>query len=237
MSTVLNAINKRFSIFLLAIIILSTDRLSGQNISFGVFAEPVISWFSTNTSKTKNSGSLAGLNFGLTFNKYFSKNYAFSTGINILNAGGRLNNPTKAIKLKFDNPPDTIIQQGESVAYKIQYLSIPVGLKFKSNQIGYITFFSDFGIDPKFAIGGKVDVPYLNIKGEAAMDELNKFNLSYHVMAGIEYSLGGSTSILLGLGYENNFLDVTKDISIPPYNQPIDKVTQNILKFRFGVNF
>jgi hypothetical protein len=69
------------------------------------------------------------------------------------------------------------------------------------------------------------------------MNELNKFNMSYHILAGIEYSLGGSTAFVLGLGFENNFLDVTKDYNNPPNNQPIDKITQNILKFRIGVNF
>jgi hypothetical protein len=52
-------------------------------------------------------------------------------------------------------------------------------------------------------------------------------------MAGIEYSLGGTTALVFGLGFENNFLDVSKDILL----QPVDKVSHNILRFRIGVNF
>ena len=171
------------------------------------------------------------LYFGFTFNKYFSTNYAFSTGINILNAGGRLiSSDTTYMKL---NNLSAKVLPGNPVVYKIQYLSVPIGLKFKSNQIGYITFFSDIGIDPKVIIGGKADIPSLKIKGEGAIDELNTFNLSYHILTGIEYSLGGSTAVVFGLGYDNNFLDVTKDIN----NQPSDMVTQNIIKFRIGLNF
>jgi hypothetical protein len=122
----------------------------------------------------------------------------------------------------------------QRVVYKIQYINVPIGLKFKSNQIGYITIFSDIGIDPKVLIGGKVDIDQpVNLNGESAMKELNRFNLGYHIMAGIEYSLGGSTAVVLGLGFENNFLDVTKDNP----GQTIDKVTQKILKFRIGINF
>jgi hypothetical protein len=223
----------RGSILILIILLLPSGRVVGQNINFGIFADPVISWFSTDTKETRNDGARAGFNFGFTFNRYFRNNYAFSTGISILNAGGRLiNNSNDKLAMTFNNFSDTLTP-GNSVVYKIQYLCIPLGLKFKSNQIGYITFFSDIGLDPKFVIGGKVDIPSLDLKGEAAMNELRAFNLSYHIMAGIEYSLGGSTAMVFGLGFDNNFLDITKDIN----NQPVDKVTHKIIKFRIGVNF
>jgi hypothetical protein len=225
----------RFSILLLLIFLLPAGRLAAQKISFGVFADPAISWFSSNNIKdTKNDGSRPGFNFGLTFNKYFAENYAFSTGISLLNTGGRLYNTTPIV-MEFNNLTVPVLAD-KKVVYKIQYVSIPIGLKFKSNQIGYITFFTDLGVDPKVVVGGKVDIDGA-IKGEDAMNELNKFNMSYHILAGIEYSLGGSTAFVLGLGFENNFLDVTKDYNNPPNNQPIDKITQNILKFRIGVNF
>lgn len=65
------------------------------------------------------------------------------------------------------------------------------------------------------------------------MNELNKFNLSYHITVGTEYSLGGTTAIVLGLNFDNNFLDITKDNA----NQPKDIVSHKILSFRLGVNF
>jgi hypothetical protein len=231
MRTLPRTIIKCVSSVLLSISLLPAGRLTGQNISFGIFADPVISWFSTNTSEVQNSGARAGFSFGFTFNKYFSTNYAFSTGINISEAGGRLVS-SDTTYMKF-NDLSAKVPPGKQVVYKVQYLVVPIGLKFKSHQIGYITFFSDIGIDPKVVIGGKADIPFLNIKGEAAMNELRAFNLAYHILAGIEYSLGGSTAVVLGLGYDNNFLDVTKD----NYNQPTDMVTQNIIKFRIGLNF
>lgn len=222
--------NNRFLLSLLIILLLPVTRVTAQKISFGVFADPAISWFSSDNSATKNDGARAGFNFGITFNKYFAENYAFSTGISILSAGGRLTD-TADIEMKFNNFSQTVLKN-DPVIYKVQYLNIPIGLKFKTNQIGYIVFFSDIGIDPKIVINGKADIPP-DIEGEAAMNELRRFNLGYHVTAGIEYSLGGSTAMVLGLGFENNFLDVTKDILA----QPIDKITHKILKFRIGVNF
>jgi hypothetical protein len=202
-----------------------------QKFSFGIHADPVISWFSTDIKEVRNSGARPGFNFGLTFNNYFSSNYSFSTGISIVNAGGRLISSDTTI-LQFTNFTSTVLP-GKPVVYKIQYLAIPIGIKLQTNQIGYLTFFTDLGLDPKVVIGGKADIPSLNIRNERAINELRMFNLSYHITAGIEYSLGGTTAMVLGLNFDNNFLDITKDNG----NQPVDKVSHKMLSFRIGINF
>jgi hypothetical protein len=203
-----------------------------QRIVLGLHVDPVISWFSSDVAVTQNSGARPGFNFGLTFNKYFTSNYSFSTGISLQNAGGRLvSNSTQPTILQLTEP--RTVAPGKSVVYKIQYLSVPLGLKLQTNQIGYITFFSDIGIDPKIVVAGKVDIPSLNISNERAINELNVFNLSYHITAGIEYSMGGSTALVSALSFENIFLDVTKDNE----SQPTDKVSHKMLSFKMGINF
>jgi hypothetical protein len=226
-----NGVALRTIILATALSVVSLSGLMGQNIKFGVFADPLICWFSSDMKLTVNEGSRAGFNFGVTFNKYFDKNYSFSTGISLMNSGGNLHN-TDTIVMVFNNYT-TKVNPGEVVSYRIQYINIPLGLKFESNQIGYVTFFTDIGLDPKFMIGGKVDIPSQSISKETATKEINPFTMSYHIMAGINYSLGGNTAFVLGLGYENNFIDITKDIE----NQPKDRIRQNIIRFRLGVNF
>ena len=203
-----------------------------QRIVIGLHVDPIISWFSSDVAVTQNSGARPGFSFGLTFNKYFTSNYAFSTGIGLLNAGGSLiSNSAQPTILQLSKP--TTVAPGESVVYKIQYLTVPVGLKLQTNQIGYMTFFSDIGLDPKVVTSGKVDIPSLKITNEKAINELNVFNLSYHISAGIEYSMGGNTSLVSGLSFENNFLDITKDNE----TQSQDKISHKMLSFRFGINF
>ena len=222
--------NKIF--FIIAItLLLVPGSMKGQNYSFGIFADPVISWFSSNSKETKNEGARPGFNFGVNFNWYFAENYSLSTGLNILNTGGRLYN-TDTITMVFNNL-STEVLPGDPVVYRIQYISLPLGLKFESNQIGYIKIFTDLGFDLKYAIGGKADIPSESIEGEVAMNELNSANISYHILAGISYSLGGKTEFVFGLGLERLLFDITNDI--PP--QPEDKIKNNLLKFRLGLNF
>jgi len=225
-----------FGIIMVLVSVISNAQQPQQQpqqhvISFGIHADPVISWFSTDISQVKNNGARPGFNFGLTFNNYFTRNYSFSTGISLLNAGGRLVSSDTTV-LKFTNSSVKVLP-GNQVIYKLQYLTIPIGLKLQTNQIGYVTFFSDLGFVPKIAISRRADIPSLNISGENALNELRMINLSYHITGGIEYSLGGSTALSFGIDFDNNFLDITNDTG----KKLKDIVSQKILSFRFGINF
>lgn len=229
-------ISGSFRIIVIVFLFLLPSAINAQQrTSFGIHADPVIGWFGTDINAVQNEGARPGFNFGLTINRFFSPNYSFSTGINLINAGGRLiSDSTTIFDLSYNKTHKTVtVSPGEAIVYKIQYLSVPIGLKLQTNQIGYITFFTDLGLDPKVVIGGKTDIPSVDIKGERATSELRLFNLSYHILAGIEYGVGGNTAVVLGLGFDNNFLDITKDNG----DQPDDKVSHKLLSFRLGLNF
>jgi len=214
------------------LIIISGGMVNAQQrIGFGLHFDPVISWLKTDISQVKNDGARPGFNFGLNYTKYFAPNYAFSAGISLLSAGGRLVSSDTTV-MDFSNFKSTVLP-GKPVVYKMQYLTFPVGLKLQTNQIGYVRFFSDIGLVPKLVINRKVDIPSLSISGENGSDELRMFNLSYHITGGVEYSLGGTTALVFALDFDNNFLDITKD----PGKQRRDIASQKILSFRFGINF
>jgi hypothetical protein len=225
----------KFQIIIMIIFLTYPDLATGQGkISFGLHADPVISWFGSDISAIKNEGARSGFKFGLTFNKYFTPNYSFSTGISLVSASGRLISSDTS-SLKLDDPSYNTVEvlPGNPVIYKIQYLTLPLGLKMQTNQIGYLSFFSDVGIDPGVITGGHLEIPSKNIKGEKAPEELRLFSLGYHVNAGIEYGLGGNTAFIAGLGFENNFLDVTEDNS----GQIKDRISHKMISFRMGIIF
>ncbi len=206
--------------------------LPGQEkIRIGIHAEPVISWFGTDIDAVKNVGARSGFTFGIAVEKPFSPNYSFSTGLNLISAGGRLSARDTTIYGLGDLP--VTVEPDVAVVYKIQYLALPLGLKLKTNQIGYMTFFTDVGLDPKFVVSGKVDIPSHDISGEKAPGEIKFFNAGYHIKAGFEYGIGGNTAFVLGLGFENNFLDITEENGA----QPKDIVTHRIISFRLGMIF
>lgn len=203
-------------------------------MGFSIHFDPLISWFSNDSYDTRNDGVVPGFNFGISQNRYFSPNYSFSSGINIIYAGGRLiNRETTRFELKNYSSSIITVQPGEEITYRITYLSIPLGLKLQTNKIGYGRFFTDLGFDPKIVIGGRVDIPSQNIQGGNARPELNTFNLSYHIMAGMEYPLTGNNNFIVGIGFDNSLFDITRDNG----DQPSNVVTQKLLSFRIGMTF
>jgi len=224
------SINKTF-VLIIFLVAAATTVHGQQRIAFGIHADPAISWFSTDINEVKNNGSRPAFNFGLTYNRYFAPNYSFSTGISLISAGGKLiSNDTTYLNISNSR---SAVMPNNTILYKLQYLAIPVGLKLQTNQIGYFTFFADLGLVPKLAINRKINVPSLGISGEKGSNELRMVNMSYHITGGIEYSLGGTTSLVFGIDFDNNFLDITKDNG----NQPDDRVSHKLFSFRFGVNF
>lgn len=203
-------------------------------ISFSIHFDPLISWFSTDSYNTRNDGVVPGFNFGISHNTYFNQNYSFSSGINIIKAGGRvINSETTHFELKNYSSSIFTVQPGEAITYRITYLSIPLGLKLQTNQIGYGRFFTDLGFAPEIVIGSRADIPSANIKGGNASPELNIFNFSFHIMAGMEYPLAGNNNFIVGIGFDNNLFDITRDNG----DQPSNVITQKVLSFRIGMTF
>lgn len=202
-----------------------------QEMHFGLFAEPLISWFSSDTDASMSDGARPGMTFGITIDRYFARNYAFTGGISLINASGRLRHAEDMpIWLKYSQVD---LAAGDKITYKIRYLSFPLGLKMKTNWISYTVFSADIGLSPKIIIGGKGSIPTLDIEKESITQELKLFALGFFFTINAEYPLGGRTAVTAGLGYENIFTDVTKDQDI----QPKDKITQHLIRIRLGMNF
>lgn len=203
-------------------------------INFSIHFDPLISWFTTDSYDTRSDGVVPGFVFGVSYNKYFSPNYSFSSGLNITKAGGRLINRDETnFELKDYYRTVYTVPAGEAITYRVTYLSVPLGLKLQTNQMGFGKFFTDIGFDPKVVVGGRADIPSLNIRGGNAIPELYLFNLSFHVMAGMEYPLAKNNYFIVGVGFENNMFDVTRDNG----GQLSNIVSQKMLSFRLGMTF
>jgi len=202
-----------------------------QGIRFGIFFDPNIAWMKPDISDVENAGTRMGFKVGLSFEKYFTENYAFFSGISIQHLGGKLK---YADSISFTAQSITeMLPEGSTITYKLQYVSVPLGLKLKTNEIGYLTYYGNLGLYPQMLIKATGDVLQSNIANSSIKDEVNIFNLGYYIGMGVEYSLGGSTAICIGLYYTNGFLDVTTDHD----NQPTDRVIMNNVALHVGIIF
>ncbi len=221
----------RRRIILLLTALLPAGLLLAQDYRYGIYTAPVISWFRTDVEDVSNKGARAGFFFSISAERHLTDNWYFSAGLAYTSASSRLVNADNSF-FRFSDHTATIAA-GDPVIYRLQYISIPVGIKIKTHETGYFSYFAEFGLDPKVVINGRVDIPSIGIKGKGAMTETRRFNAGYHATAGAEYSIDGNTSLILGLGYESTIFDITKDFE----TNETDRTTQKMLKFIFGINF
>jgi len=215
-------------LIILTLIFSSAISVFSQNTRFTVFVDPKFSWMTPDLKNFESDGSKLGVNIGLNVDKFFAPNYAFMTGISIDNTGGFLFNKVDTTYIKTNSGKDTIFP-GKVLEYKLQYISIPLGLKLKTNEIGYLTFFTHLGINAGINIKATGQVEGYELENENISDEIKLFNLGYYIGAGIEYSIGGNSAIVVGLTYANGFIDITTDKE--------NKVTNSNIAIRIGILF
>ncbi len=211
-------------LFIVILFCFSQALYSQNEFTFTVFGEPQISWMAPDSKDVEGVGSQISFNAGFNFDNFFAERYAFSTGLSINSIRGKLlYKDTKNLEAS-----DTTYQltNGE-VKYSLQYINIPIGLKFKTIEIGYTKFFAHLGLDAAINIKSSADFP--NAEDVNISKEINWYNLGYYIGGGIEYSLGGSTALVGGLTYKNGFMDITKSNN--------NKVTSGTVSLRLGILF
>ncbi len=214
--------------YILSLIILAFSlQTYSQKLSFSVVVDPIISWMKTNEKDIRRDGFSFGYNFGLVMDKYFDENYAISTGLTILNTGGKLHY-LDSTAFDFGSETDTF-PGGTTAAYNLRYITIPFSLKLNSTEIGYTTMFAHIGINNHINIRASADITSLNINGGDIRNEINMFSMSYFIGGGVAFSFGGDFAILGGIYLTGGIWDVTMNKDYRAYF--------NMVSLRLGVKF
>ncbi len=206
---------------------LTINSAKAQFIRLGVFANPVISWMNSDVYSVQGNGARTNIDFGLSIDNYFAPQYAFSTGVSITNMGGDLNYNNGKILGTSDG--SKILPANTDVYYKIQYIHVPMAIKMRTLQMGYLSFFAQMGFDPMVKVQAMADINSLNLTNEGVENEIKPLYLAYHISAGLEYRIAGTTGIIAGITYMNGISNITND---GPAN-----ITMDGLEIRIGVIF
>jgi len=203
-------------------------------VRYGVSIDPQVSWLSSDRKVVKGDGSIPGIAFGLNIDKYFADRYAVYTGVFIESTGGYLKYNLDGYKIDSKDQENYQISNGESMKYRLQYLTAPIGIKLKTNPIGYNTFYANLGFKTSILLKSK-GFSGSGHTGGAAMDgevldgAINVLNLGYQIGVGTEYSLGGNVAMIFGITYNNGLTNTVNDSSL--------HINLNNISFKVGVMF
>lgn len=198
-------------IFIIIGLFIILQPANGQGkIRFNVHVDPQFAWLkSSDNSQIKPAGSIFHMQAGLQMDYFFQENYAFILGFGINNLGGNLLYGDTAF-YENENQPVTILP-GQTVKMNLQYLEMPLGLKLKTEELGYGTFFLQLGFNPMFNINAHISSEDGTFDKQYIKDSIVSFGLGYHVGAGFEYRLGGNTAAIGGVRWTSGLTNVTEN--------------------------
>ena len=205
-------------ILVMALLLVAFTSADAQKVGLGLTAAPGIAWLKPDTEGLEGDGSKVAFSYGIIFDYNFTDNYALASGIEVAYNGGKIINRDTSTSLT-----------GEITTFKLQYIEVPITLKMKTNEIGYITYFGRFGFIPSYNLKAKGELDIAGTITEIDLeDDINKFNLSLLIGAGVQYSLSGETALIASINFKNGFLDIVDGGS---------KAFANVISLNLGVLF
>lgn len=192
---------------LFALMLFTTVSLNAQEFKkfrLGLVASPNLGWIKPNDKDFKADGTRAGIGGGLIMDVYFTKNYGISTGLQIMNVGG---------KVAYNGPGVF------TYTFKNQYVQVPFGLKMKTNDFSGFNIYGLFGVTAEYCFRARYDADFdfFGISGsvrneDAKADDLvRSLRLGLNVGLGTEYNIAGSTSLFAGFTYNNGIVGAYRE--------------------------
>lgn len=238
---------------LLAFFIGALVMVNGQGeLRFGFQLSPTFGWLSTDVNTIESNGSNLGLKLGMVGEYYFQENYSVTSGIGFyFNAGGRLLHERPGVYWAASESPCSEdfanTTTGPDLKYSVQYVEIPVGLKMRTREFGYLRYYFQPELGLGFrtqAVGNVEKSPNDACEDLNIQEEVGLLNVFWGVGGGVEYSVSESTSIVAGIATQFGFTDFTKDndtvIRNASTNETTDEDSKGVMRaviIRLGVLF
>ena len=251
------SIHKTPTLFLvLAGLLLTVDGVAQQNnalsnsgraryeepkFRMGLHLLPSIAWLDARDGSTVSDGSIGRFGFGFTADIMFADNYAIGTGVNVFRNGGKLTTIERLTGDPLDPANDTtqfVVQRERTLTQ--HWVELPVSFKFRTREIGHITYWGQFGLGLGLNLRATADdrVQYrfrndpLIITGSTWVEDLETGEIEYQDVPvedevalmraamigglGIEYNLSGKTALLLGATFNNGLFNVANNRNFGP---------------------
>jgi hypothetical protein len=197
---------------------LLTSIAQDRKVSFGLQFSNGISFMNSDNVTIQPTKVGYAFDYGLLVDIHFTENYGLGTGLIIgQTIAARANTPA------INNLNPAFLQAnnfnyGDMETYKYTYVNLPTTFKLTTNDFGYFRFFGEFGVVNSFRVRSRFtakesDLQNVNINKRGNLGELTStlYNASLKVGGGFEYIISDKTAFVVGLSFQNGFVNVLKD--------------------------
>lgn len=206
-----------------------------KNFRFGLLGESSINWLSPdNQKKFLNNGTGLGFGWGAQLEFRLNKVTSIITGFGLYNTKYKLDftgASSADTAYYLLNKDDAFVNFSDSASnsknsmywlqnrtYKINYVTVPIAIKMKTKEIGYMTYFGQFGANIGIKTKTRVndEVIAYGSSNKTTISDLNldkgtqPIRLGLLIGGGAEYNFSGSTSLFFGVNYNHFFTNALK---------------------------
>ena len=144
------------TLVLIALLAIIFGSFAQRNFQLGLHFSPNIGWLKPNGSNTQADGSKIGYTFGVIGDFNITENYIFSTGLGITNTGFSLVKPDA--QTFVNNLGAEVPGYGKTTSeIRLNYVDIPLTLKLRTNEIGYMKYYGKVGFGVGVNYGSQAD--------------------------------------------------------------------------------
>jgi hypothetical protein len=160
--------------------------------------------------------------------------------------GGASLNFSESANVRYDSQLDTNQYRLRNRLLRYDYVNIPITLKLMTNEIGYFTYFGQFGVDISIlasakardkaeivttttdSVGTVTETFGAAVQGDfkGIYNQTSFANIKLRIGAGFEWNFSGNTSLVVSVSYHNGFIDLVRDANA-------DKIANSEGLYRF----
>ncbi|MVT06680.1 porin family protein [Chitinophaga tropicalis] len=200
-----------------------------NRVRLGFKLDPTIFWLKPQESGVERTSARGGISFGIMADFLLDESgrYAIASGLQVSTAGSKL-------KYEAGKGLDDFKENPAEYNLKVTYVEIPAALKLRTDEYNGMNFFGQFGTYLGFPVRGRADVVTLTETTDKVnvLRNITPINIGMLIGAGVEYPLGERLSGVVGLTYQNGFIDVTRNAKWDD-----GKVNMNTLALKLGLFF
>jgi hypothetical protein len=216
---------------------------TSRKFRFGLRAAPQLSWIKADyknipaNESYENGGVSVGFSWGPQAEILFSEQFSLQTGVDVNYSTGKVRGTITTL-----NTVQTLNQ-----TYKMRFIEIPIGIKARTKEIGYMRYFFNIGLSAGFryrantefatSVNNTSNITVLNSNSNAFV---NAFRGAYFLGGGLEYALSGNTALVGGLTFSNgitNLLKSQNSTNVANTNLADERAILNYLQLNVGILF
>lgn len=216
-------------LFVLLILIIAFD--SNAQIKLGLRVAPQLTWSKHENKTTTTNGTRVNAGYGLMIDYYFTDNYSISTEFTIQSMATNLNLSNSKFDSVILTTNNKVTKANEDLKYdyKMRYIQVPVLLKMRTNKIGALRYYAEFGASLSMLTRARANISMGNfeldnvnvnkpddddefsIKPNDYEDGIRLLRTGLVIGGGIQYELFGNSLLVAGIRFDNGLNSYTRD--------------------------